>query len=191
MLFSAVYRLGRLIGINLPRRLLRSDHIMKCLSVSVAFSVFGSLVAASGVAATGTQTRPWELVLRADPLDGLCELVSFRSTQIHKDLTNQHVVKEVTLVPVPHPGASQNVVRVLSHDVHALVSQAQLHCSNDLFASLPSLGRALTQVPFSRDGASNAHVLDVDLPRLELIPLITSGPAENRVDLAFFADGCT
>jgi hypothetical protein len=164
---------------------------MKCSSVSVAFSVLGSLLAASDATATGAHTRPWELVLRADPLDGLCEPVSFRSAQIHKDLTNQNVIKEVTPVPVPHPGASQNVVRVLSHDLHALVAQAQLHCSNDLSASLPSLTHALTQIPFSRDGASNAHVLEVDLPRLELIPLITSGPAENRVDLAFFADGCT
>ena len=163
---------------------------MKCLPVYVACSVLGS-VAASGAAATGAHTRPWELVLRADPLDGLCELVSFRSAQIHKDLTNQNVVKEVSSVPVPHPRASLKVVRLLSHDVHALVSQAQLHCSNDIAASLLSFGRASTQVFFSRDGTSNVHLLNVDLPRLELIPLITSGPAENRVDLAFFADGCT
>ncbi|KAF8558277.1 hypothetical protein OG21DRAFT_1455775 [Imleria badia] len=158
---------------------------MKCLSISVALSVLGSVLA------NGAHTRPWELVLRADPLDGRCELVSFRSAQIHKDLVYQNVIKEVTAVPVPHPGASQNVVRVLSHDVQSLLSQAQLHCSSDLAASLPSLGRPLTQVPFSRDSASGAHVLDVNLPRLELIPLITSGPADNRVDLAFFADGYT
>lgn len=136
-------------------------------------------------------TRPWELVLRANSLDGLCELVSFRSAQIHKELDNQNVIKEVTPVPVPHPGSSRTVFRVLSHDVHSLVSQAQLHCSNDLSASLLNLVHPSTQVPFSQDGTSNAHVLDVDLPPLELIPLITSGPAENRVDLAFFGDGCT
>ena len=186
--------LGRLLsGPQLPfieHTLLRFDHIMKCLSISVALSVLAS-VAASAAAATGPYTRPWELVLRADPLSALCELVSFRSAQIHKDLFNQNVIEEVTPVPVPHPGVSQNLVRVLSHDVHSLVSQAQLHCSNDFSASLPSFGRPSTQVPFSRDGVPNAHVLDVGLPPLELIPLITSGPAENRVDLAFFADGCT
>ncbi|KAG8214689.1 hypothetical protein J3R82DRAFT_9769 [Butyriboletus roseoflavus] len=159
---------------------------MRCLSIAVVFTVLGS-VAADGA----YYTRPWELVLRADPLDGLCELASFRSAQINKDLDNQSVIKEVSLVPVPHPGASHNVVRVLSHDVHSLVSQAQLHCSNDLSASLPSLGHPPTQVPFSRDGPSNVHILNADLPPLELIPLITSGPAENRVDLAFFSDGCT
>ena len=158
---------------------------MRCLSISVALSIFGSVVA------NGAHTRPWELVLRADPLDGCCELVSFRSAQIHKDLVHQNVIKEVTPVPVPHPGASQNVVRVLSHDIHSLLSQAQPHCSNDLGASVPSLERPLTQVSFSLDGASTAHVSDVDLPQLELIPLITSGPADNRVDLAFFGDGCT
>jgi hypothetical protein len=31
--------------------------------------------------------------------------------------------------------------------------------------------------------------LQNDLP-LNVYPLITSGPAENRVDLTFFADGC-
>ncbi|KAH0832139.1 IgA peptidase M64-domain-containing protein [Lanmaoa asiatica] len=158
---------------------------MKCLSIAVAFTVLGR------VTANGAHTRPWELVLRADPLGGLCELVSFRSAQINKDLNNQNVIKEATSVPVPRPGANQNIVRVLSHDVHSLVSQAQLQCSNDLYASLPSLDRSSTQVLFSRGGTSNAHVLDVDLPPLELVPLITSGPAENRVDLAFFADGYT
>lgn len=157
---------------------------MKCFFVSVALSLLGSVVA------NGPHTRPWELVLRADPLDGHCQLLSFRSAQRHKDLVDQDVVKEVTPVPVPHPGAFQNVVRILSHDVHALVSHAQLHCSNDLSTSLPSLG-GRAQAPFSQDDGPNAHILDVDLPPLELVPLIISGPADNRVDLAFFADGCT
>lgn len=159
---------------------------MKCLPIAVAFTVLGSVAAHDGA-----HTRPWELVLRADPLDGRCELASFRLAQINKDLSNQSLIKQVSLVPVPHPGASQNVVRVLSHDLYSLVSQAQLQCTNDLSTSLLSLGHTSTQVPFSRDGTSNVHVLDVDLPPLELIPLITSGPAENRVDLAFFSDGCT
>lgn len=158
---------------------------MKCLSIASAFTVLDSAVA------NGAHTRPWELVLRAHPLNGLCELVSFRSAQANKDLNDQNVIKEVTPVPIPHPGPSWNVFRFLSHDVHSLVSQAQLQCANDLSAPLLSLGHPSTQVHFSQDATSNALILDVDLPPLELIPLITSGPAENRVDLAFFADGCT
>lgn len=153
---------------------------MRCLSI-IAFTAL-----ASSVAANETHARPWELVLRTSPLDGLCEPVAFRSAQINKGLLTQKVVKELTTVPAPRPSASQNtILRVTSHDVHFLLSQAQLHCSNDLSALFPSLGHPSIQVPFLR-----AHMLDVDLPPLELIPLITSGPAENRVDLAFFADGC-
>ena len=160
---------------------------MKCLSiVALAFSVLGS------VAAHGAHTRPWELVLRTDALNGLCELVSFRSAQINKDLLRQKVIKEVTPVPAPHPETSRNaILRVVSHDVHFLLSQAQSHCLNDLSVSFPGLVHPSIQVPFSRDAIPNARVLDIDLPPLELIPLITSGPASNRVDLAFFADGCT
>ena len=166
---------------------IRKLDAMKCLSIFVALGVLGSVVA------NGQHIRPWELVLRADPLDGLCEIVSLRSAQIHKDLAHQDIVKEVTPIPAlpGHPGPSQSVVRTLSHNIHALVSQTQLYCSNNLSLSLPILEPPLTQVPFSQNGASHVHVLDTDLPRLELIPLITSGPAENRVDLAFFADGCT
>ncbi|KAF8440786.1 IgA peptidase M64-domain-containing protein [Boletus edulis BED1] len=98
---------------------------------------------------------------------------------------------QVTPVPVPRLGPKQNVVRVLSHNLHSLLSQVQLHCSNDVASSLPLAAHYLPQVPLSRHNALSAHILDVDLPRLELIPLITSGPAENRVDLAFFADGYT
>jgi hypothetical protein len=28
-------------------------------------------------------------------------------------------------------------------------------------------------------------------PPLEIFPLLTTGPAENRIDLVFFGDGCT
>ncbi|KAG9315682.1 IgA peptidase M64-domain-containing protein [Chiua virens] len=158
---------------------------MKCLSPSILVAL--SVLAGSVIA--NVDVTPWELVLRADPLVGSCELVAFRIAQIHKDLFRQHVVKEVIPIPDPHPGATQNVLRILSYDVPALVSHAQAHCSNDLSVLLhpaPSV-----QAPFSRDATPNTHVLDLDLPPLELIPLITSGPAENRVDLAFFADGYT
>lgn len=91
--------------------------------------------------------------------------LSFRSAQIHKDLVRQDVVKEVTPLPVLiHPRPSQSVVRVLTIYTPPVASQTRLHCSNDL---------------------------SVSLPILELIPLIPSGSAENRVDLAFFAAGCT
>ncbi|KAF9221527.1 hypothetical protein BS17DRAFT_710998 [Gyrodon lividus] len=78
------------------------------------------------------------------------------------------------------------------------MSQAQLHCSNDLFSlflphDIPAPGYG-TQVAFLEDDLLILHpalASDVDVPSLELIPLITSGPAENRVDLAFFADGYT
>ncbi|KAF8133900.1 IgA peptidase M64-domain-containing protein [Boletus edulis] len=145
---------------------------MKCLSISAVLTVLGSVVA------NGAHIRPWELALRTD-LEGGCELVpfSFRSAQIHKDLINQNVI------PVPRLGPKQNVVRVLSHNLHSLLSQIQLHCSNDVASSLPLAGTLFTPSTRShfryRLTATGTHTL------------ITSGPAENRVDLAFFADGYT
>ncbi|KIK98977.1 hypothetical protein PAXRUDRAFT_823257 [Paxillus rubicundulus Ve08.2h10] len=160
--------------------------------------VIAALAVSTGVAANRAQTRPWELVLRADGLKGLCEVMSFQSTQINKDLVDRDVIEEVTLVPAPEPLASSIVIRTLSYDARSLVSRAQLHCSNDLLAlfsphGAPAQGDGI-QVSFSQYDPFILHsapASSVDLPPLELIPLITSGPAENRVDLAFFADGYT
>ncbi|KAF9241078.1 IgA peptidase M64-domain-containing protein [Melanogaster broomeanus] len=168
-----------------------------------SFPVIAALAISAGVAAhrAPLATRPWELVVRADGFDGVCQLVSFQPTQINKDLvSHDDVTEEVTLVPAPEPLASASVIRTLSYDARSLVSRAQLHCSNDLLGLLlrhgtttPAQGDG-TQVSFSEDDAVILHSVpasDVDVPPLELIPLITSGSAENRVDLAFFADGYT
>lgn len=79
-------------------------------------------------------------------------------------------------MPVPHPGASQNVLWVLSYDVESLVSQARLHCSNDLYASLRFFGHYSTQAqfPFSRSGAPRPHVLDVP-------PTIGTHPSDHSI----------
>lgn len=185
MLITSARLVLYLLGVSSLSTRFWFNLIMQCVSIlALALSVLGSVVA------NGVHARPWELVLRIDPLDGLCERVSFRSAQIHKDLLREDVITKVTPVPAPHPGESRHVLRVVSHDVHALLSQAQLHCTNDLSAVLPRLALPSIQVPLSRDDTLDTHIMDVDLPPLELIPLITSGPAENRVDLAFFADGC-
>ncbi|KIJ62676.1 hypothetical protein HYDPIDRAFT_30269 [Hydnomerulius pinastri MD-312] len=163
-------------------------------------SLVAALAIATTTAANDVPPRPWELILRAEGYNGICELVSFRSSQIHKGLVGGGVIQEVSLVPFPEPHTSGNVVRILSYDPLALVPQARRHCSNDISGLLlghdiPAPGDG-SQYAFSNDEQLLSHPVSnsnsgVEVPPLEVIPLINSGPAENRVDLAFFSDGYT
>jgi hypothetical protein len=45
-------------------------------------------------------------------------------------------------------------------------------------------------VSFEDQGVLHGILLDVPVPPLEVVSLLQSGPSDNRIDLAFFSDGC-
>ncbi|KAH7885183.1 IgA peptidase M64-domain-containing protein [Phlebopus sp. FC_14] len=163
-------------------------------------SVIAALTLLTGVLAGGSRTRPWELVIQTGA-DNDCEFISFRASQLHKELSlvDRNVVREVTVVPAPHPSGVRSVVRALSYDVPTLVSQAQLHCPNDLsdllFRRVTGSSKTLDSQSILSDKALSLPAISLNpgiiIPPLEVIGLVTSGPSDNRVDLAFFSDGYT
>ncbi|KAH7920291.1 hypothetical protein BV22DRAFT_1098340, partial [Leucogyrophana mollusca] len=141
---------------------------------------------------TGPIDRPLELVIRRNILEGRCIAVSFGETQPHKGLYLADYVLEKSPVPHPEGGWIHQVLRFISYDRVTLLSQARLECPNDSFETHESQAPSVSgtsQVSFSPEARNEFDA--VDLPPLEVIPLVTSGPPRNRVDLAFFSDGYT
>jgi hypothetical protein len=140
--------------------------------------------------------RPFELVLAVHE-GSKCSVVAVRHTQHHKGLSSnepRHYVVEKSRKPAR--GLDEQLHIFAFHQEVLWARLGALSICNDILwdKSVP-LGpneisteapqRVLSSIPV--DGVDwKAHV-----PPLHIERLIESGPSNNRVDLVFFADGCT
>ncbi|EJD00187.1 uncharacterized protein FOMMEDRAFT_142576 [Fomitiporia mediterranea MF3/22] len=94
-------------------------------------------------------------------------------------------------------------IRYVSSDVNQLWNSATLHCGSQdswffpvyISPEVPSERHAHLQgthqatLVVTEDTESVYH--SVPAPRLDIVPLISSGPSSNRIDFVFFGDGYT
>jgi hypothetical protein len=138
--------------------------------------------------------QPFQLTLRRESNTSSCDIVSFGKTQLHKSLppATKHIIREQNTVPFPGPLDNDEIIHFLSYSTNELWLHAQLECSNDL----SSVGQGVrngfdteAQVAFGGGGVL-LSTLEVLVPPLEVVSLLQSGASDNRIDLAFFSDGC-
>jgi hypothetical protein len=111
---------------------------------------------------------------------------------LHKSLppATKHIIREQNTVPFPGPLDNDEIIHFLSYSTNELWMHAQLECSNDLAFAVQSVRNGFeAQVTFE-DQEILLSTLEVSVPPLEVVSLLQSGPSDNRVDLAFFSDGC-
>lgn len=156
-----------------------------------------SIVAFTLAASTGAywNSGPYQLTLRRETNTiSSCDIVSFGETQLHKSLlpvTSGQIIRQHNAVPSAGPLGDNEIIRFLSYNTNELWLRAQLECSNDLsFVGRSGLSGLETQVSFRDQGVLHRIMLDVPVPPLEVVSLLQSGPSDNRIDLAFFSDGC-
>jgi hypothetical protein len=138
--------------------------------------------------------RPLQLSLRRESSAGSCDIVSFGETQLHKSLlpaVQGQVIREQNTAPSAGPLGDDEIIHLLSYSTNELWLHAQLECSNDLSSVEQSVrnGPFEAQVTLGDQGVYHS-TLEVPVPPLEVVSLLQSGPSDNRVDLAFFSDGC-
>lgn len=160
--------------------------------MKIFFTIVVSALVA-GAAAHRSLRRPFQLTLRRESNTSLCDIVSFSETQLHKGLlpaTRGHVIRKQSTVPSTGPLGDDEIIHLLSYSTDELWMHAQLECSNDLAFVVQSVRNGFeAQVTF-KDQEILLSTLEVSVPPLEVVSLLQSGPSDNRVDLAFFSDGC-
>jgi hypothetical protein len=139
-------------------------------------------------------SRPLQLSLRRESSASSCDIVSFGETQLHKSLlpvVQGQVIREQNTAPSAGPLGDDEIIHLLSYSTNELWLHAQLECLNDLSSVEQSVrnGPFEAQVTFWDQGVYHS-TLEVPVPPLEVVSLLQSGPSDNRVDLAFFSDGC-
>lgn len=158
-------------------------------------TLLASTLAFALIASTGARwnPRPYQLTLRRDSNTSLCDIVSFRETQLHKSLlpaTSGQIIRQHNVVPSAGSLGNVEIIRFLSYNTNNLWLRVQLECSNDDLLFVGPTGNGFeTQVAFGDQGV-HGILLDVPVPPLEVVSLLQSGPSDNRIDLAFFSDGC-
>ena len=161
--------------------------------------ILWATVAIISVLITGTAGTPWnlprpfQLTLRRQSNASSCDIVSFGKTQLHKSLlpATSHVIREQSNVPFAGPLDDDQIIHFLSYSTSELWLHAQLECSNELSFA----GRSIRNHGFEAQDTFEDHeallsTLEVTVPPLEVVSLLQSGVSDNRIDLAFFSDGC-
>jgi hypothetical protein len=147
--------------------------------------------------------QTFELVIHRNLADDVCTYTSLSKTQMHKDLTGQKVVSQRDLFTlrgerlhandVDAKNASERV-KLYSYDLNTLLDRARGLCGPEHAwthqTHLTALSNDALNEYWDNQKHFNAASKDSEID-LEVVPLVVSGPSSNRVDLTFFADGCT
>ena len=122
--------------------------------------------------------RPRELQLIRDVHTGECQLLSARDTQVARNLYEGQALATRLLTQDGHE--KWNIVAYSERDVLARAS------------SLCTKANWEDHIPQEFGKGQQIIQTSSRYPQLtlEVEPLITSGPSDNRVDLVFFSDGC-
>jgi hypothetical protein len=158
--------------------------------------------------------RPWELTIYrtlspfvSTNTDSPCTQISLRRSQPHKSLHlpgQDHIIQRRYFTArgerMRHPRVAEyERVRMYtySEDIKSLWAFTSGICGeerawtsrvilNEDFPSLAGSKGAQTVLSL-KTGTVRVHM---EIPSLDVVPLIVSGSSRNRVDLTFFADGC-
>lgn len=137
------------------------------------------------------RSRPWELTLKQSLSSGECTFFSLRQVQQYRDLVSipsedqHHVIRHEDKLSLGF-----EVVNVVGYDRDRVKDKAVEICGSELSGSI-----AEEHGKYEGGGDQVTLGLPVkinsEVPKLEIEPLLESGPSNNRVDLVFFSDGCT
>jgi hypothetical protein len=138
-----------------------------------------------------TALQTFELVLHRYPLTTICTDARIRETQRNRVLERNSTANYITssrVVPSHDGSAILEEVHIFAHGETVLAEHFGDLCSN----------REVLQVSVEKRESHKQFVLspsstsrDVDIPSFDIREISGSGPSYNRVDLMFFADGCT
>ncbi|KAH9932711.1 IgA peptidase M64-domain-containing protein [Epithele typhae] len=124
--------------------------------------------------------RPFEVVVNRDPRSGRCTFLKLTDTQPYRGLPREGLVKRKAL-PTGEEG-----LQFITPDETRGWEFAERTCGDRRGWDFH------VHVGADLQGALGAQYgRRVDPPPLDVEPLITSGDADNRVDLVFFSDGYT
>ncbi|KAH9950639.1 IgA peptidase M64-domain-containing protein [Amylocystis lapponica] len=137
-------------------------------------------------------SRPFELIAIRHPDTLECIHLALKEIQIYRGLPDGGH-KNVSSTFSGHER-----LRYIDRNVASLWSQAESICGDTETWDFQVLLDEKIPHPFVSEDAQNvlalpgaSSMIGVTAPLLELEPLITSGPSNNRVDFVFFADGYT
>ncbi|KAL1946047.1 hypothetical protein VTO73DRAFT_15174 [Trametes versicolor] len=149
------------------------------------FSILASLVVS--VLSTGVR-HPHELVTILDPISQQCRHVALRELAQFRGLSDDGYAARKTI------DTGEERAQLVHYDQNYLWTYAESLCGKrdswDFHYIVPEepLTEQASQIVLQ---PSTSSAYRVEVPPLEVEPLITSGDSKNRVDLVFFADGYT
>lgn len=133
------------------------------------------------------ETKPvFELTLSRSPPNRICTLISSKTVQRHRLLSNYNEVvvqkRHVLDQRVPsNPEETLEWLRVFGHTLETAWSKVRELCTTYTTDTFQVLS-AQQQQPLSQSTTI--------LPTIKLFSLVNSGLPGNRIDITFFADGC-
>ena len=155
--------------------------------------LLASLICAASSGATGNTSKLFELVIIREPDTLQCKHLSVRETHQYRGIPREGLFSNRIL------DTGEERIRFVAHGrdtvwdraerlcgeshtwgFHVLLQNPELRVSDDI-------GQTVLQ---PSGGVAHSAEADLDIPPLEIFPLVTSGESSNRVDLVFFADGC-
>ncbi|KAI0655583.1 IgA peptidase M64-domain-containing protein [Cubamyces menziesii] len=154
--------------------------------------LLASLICAASSGATGNTSKLFELVIIREPDTLQCKHLSVRETHQYRGIPREGLFSNRIL------DTGEERIRFVAHGrdtvwdraerlcgeshtwgFHVLLQNPELRVSDDI-------GQTVLQ---PSGGVAHSAEADLDIPPLEIFPLVTSGESSNRVDLVFFADG--
>lgn len=135
------------------------------------------------------------LELRAVLLDNSCEILSLKHSQPHRTIpTSNETYVERQLLPTEKHELQSSLLRIYGPTKVALMQRLKAECAHLAYEpdeTNHSLHDITAQVPLEGYTLLNDLAPLPAPPKLSVTPLHISGPSDNRIDLVFFADGCT
>lgn len=160
--------------------------------ISLRFDLKLGLALITSALLCASHTISFELSVVRDSTTKSCQFVSIQETrQVHKGLhaSGDGYFSQTTKYSSGSPeGGEIERLNVFSHDETILRQHAHSLCGEDEDAWTFSVHDPLRAQRLSQE---TQHVMSEPSPSFEIHSLVESGSSSNRIDLVFFADGCT
>lgn len=141
-----------------------------------------------------------------------CTFLSIIESQLHKGLRISEIVEDLPfrlansgMDTTEIPSLAVNAFKFYSYQLPLLWQRAESLCGPPsswefetfIFTDSPqTITQSLqfddvsTQFPLSSDYESLPTLSKTTIPNFDVVPLFTTGPSSNRLDITFFGDGC-